>query len=77
MRVQGFRRFANVTLQLKDGLNVIIGPNYGVKTAVIDALRVLLSASDEGTLRLTELDLHHLKIGARSTHATRTGVKEQ
>ncbi|WP_082854971.1 AAA family ATPase [Paraburkholderia phytofirmans] len=77
MRAQGFRRFANVTLQFKDSLNVIIGPNYGGKTAVVDALRVHPSASDEGSLRLTVLDLHHLKIGARSTHATRIGVKEQ
>ncbi len=58
LRIQGFRRFDDLSLNFKDGLNVIVGPNNAGKTAVVDALRVLLAASDEGNLRLTELDLH-------------------
>ena len=58
LRIQGFRRFADIQFRFKNGLNVIVGPNNAGKTAVVDALRVLLSASDEGNLRLTELDLH-------------------
>ncbi|SFQ41091.1 ATP-dependent endonuclease [Variovorax sp. 770b2] len=81
LRIQGFRRFNDLTLQFKEGLNVIIGPNNGGKTAVVDALRVLLSANDEGNLRLTELDLHQPKAGARSTEARFTfafrGLKTQ
>lgn len=69
LRIQGFRRFNDLTLQFKEGLNVIIGPNNGGKTAVVDALRVLLSVSDEGSLRLTELDLHQPKAGVSSTEA--------
>lgn len=74
LRIQGFRRFNDLMLQFKEGLNVIIGPNNGGKTAVVDALRVLLSASDEGSLRLTELDLHQPKGGTRSTEARFTFV---
>lgn len=74
LRIQGFRRFDDLSLNFKDGLNVIVGPNNVGKTAVVDALRVLLAASDEGNLRLTELDLHEKLGGATSPTATFTFV---
>ncbi|CAM5791653.1 ATP-dependent nuclease [Rhizobacter fulvus] len=74
LRIQGFRRFADIHLRFKNGLNVIVGPNNAGKTAVVDALRVLLSASDEGNLRLTELDLHIAADGTQSPEATFTFV---
>lgn len=74
LRIQGFRRFNELTLFFREGLNVIVGPNNVGKTAVVDALRVLLAASDEGNLRLTELDLHQKSTGERSTAATFTFV---
>lgn len=74
LRIQGFRRLNDLTLSFKSGLNVIVGPNNAGKTALVDALRVLLSASDEGSLRLTELDLHLSATGARSPSATFTFV---
>ena len=74
LRIQGFRRFSDLTLQFKEGLNVIIGPNNGGKTAVVDALRILLSASDDGSLRLSELDLHQSMNGARCAEARFTYV---
>lgn len=70
LRIQGFRRFNDLNLRFKNGLNVIVGPNNAGKTAVVDALRVLLSASDEGNLRLTELDLHVDTDGVQSSEAT-------
>ena len=69
LRIQGFRRFEDIHLRFKNGLNVIVGPNNAGKTAVVDALRVLLSASDEGNLRLTELDLHVAANGSQSPEA--------
>ncbi len=81
LRIQGFRRFDDLSLNFKDGLNVIVGPNNAGKTAVVDALRVLLAASDEGNLRLTELDLHEKPGGPLSPTATFTfvfsGLSEQ
>ena len=46
LHIQGFRRFDDLSLNFKDGLNVIVGPNNAGKTAVVDALRVLLAASN-------------------------------
>jgi putative ATP-dependent endonuclease of OLD family len=74
LRIQGFRRFDDLSLRFKSGLNIIVGPNNAGKTAVVDALRVLLSASDEGNLRLTELDLHQQRNGTRCTSATFTFI---
>lgn len=74
LRIQGFRRFDDLSLQFKNGLNVIVGPNNAGKTAVVDALRVLLSASDEGNLRMTELDLHQKADGSCCSDATFTFV---
>lgn len=74
LQIQGFRRFDDISLSFKDGLNVIVGPNNGGKTAIVDALRVLLAASDEGNLRLTELDLHKPLGGGASPTATFTFV---
>ena len=74
LRIQGFRRFEDLRLRFKNGLNVIVGPNNAGKTAVVDALRVLLSASDEGNLRLTELDLHVAPDGTESPEATFTFI---
>lgn len=74
LRIQGFRRFNDVALRFRGGLNVIVGPNNAGKTAVVDALRVLLAASDEGNLRLTELDLHQKSSGERSSASTFTFV---
>lgn len=81
LRIQGFRRFDDLSLNFKDGLNVVVGPNNAGKTAVVDALRVLLAASDEGNLRLTELDLHEKPGEGTSPTATFTfvfsGLSEQ
>jgi putative ATP-dependent endonuclease of OLD family len=74
LHIQGFRRLHNLSLRFRSGLNIIVGPNNVGKTAVVDALRVLLSASDEGNLRLTELDLHQTATGERSLAATFTFV---
>ena len=74
LHIQGFRRLHDLSLRFRSGLNIIVGPNNVGKTAVVDALRVLLSASDEGNLRLTELDLHQTATGERSLAATFTFV---
>jgi putative ATP-dependent endonuclease of the OLD family len=74
LRIQGFRRFNDLSLKFKEGLNVIVGPNNAGKTAIVDALRVLLSANDEGNLRLSILDLHSEQGGPLSPDATFTFV---
>ncbi|ENM5907474.1 AAA family ATPase [Vibrio mimicus] len=58
LSVQNFRRLKNVTFKFVDGLNVIVGANNIGKTALVDALRVLLASHEDPYLRITEDDIH-------------------
>lgn len=58
LTIEGFRRLGSLTVRFRPGLNVLVGPNNVGKTAVVDALRALLSTTEEGALRVTESDLH-------------------
>jgi len=66
LTIKGFRKLNSIHLKFRPGLNVLVGPNNVGKTAVIDALRALLSASDDGAIRLDE---HDLAIDAKGTKA--------
>lgn len=58
LSVQNFRRLKDVTFKFVDGLNVIVGANNIGKTALVDALRVLLASHEDPYLRITEDDIH-------------------
>lgn len=58
LTIQGFRRIDSLTLRFQPGLNVLVGPNNVGKTAVVDALRALLSTTEERALRISDSDLH-------------------
>jgi putative ATP-dependent endonuclease of OLD family len=58
LTIEGFRRIGSLTFRFRPGLNVLVGPNNVGKTAVVDALRALLSTTEEGALRVSESDLH-------------------
>jgi putative ATP-dependent endonuclease of OLD family len=58
LEVKGFRRVSELKLRFQAGLNVLVGPNNVGKTAVVDALRALLTTSEEGSLRVDGYDLH-------------------
>jgi putative ATP-dependent endonuclease of OLD family len=66
LTVEGFRRLETIELRFRKGLNVLVGPNNAGKTAVVDALRVLLSTGDEGALRVTDYDQHVSSGGEKS-----------
>jgi putative ATP-dependent endonuclease of OLD family len=68
LTVEGFRKLDKLELQFRPGLNILIGPNNVGKTAVVDALRALLSTTDDGALRVDEFDLHVDGAGAKSPH---------
>ena len=58
---EGFRCFgpANpLRLELRAGINVLVGENDSGKTAVVDAVRLALGARSEDFVRLTEDDFH-------------------
>lgn len=74
LTVKGFRKMNEAELLFRPGLNIVIGENNAGKTAVIDALRALLSTTEEGTLRLDETDLHVAADGTRAPEIVFTYV---
>jgi putative ATP-dependent endonuclease of the OLD family len=57
LKIQNFRKIENLTVNFPRGLCIIIGENNTGKTAIIDALRLmLLSSRDLDALRLNEDD---------------------
>ena len=72
LTIEGFRRINSLTVKFKPGLNVLVGPNNVGKTAVLDALRALLSTTEEGALRISDSDLHVPSVpnGTKTAHIT-------
>lgn len=64
LEIENFRIFgseqdgAHLKLDLKPGMNVFVGENDSGKTAVIDAIRVVLQTSSFDYYRLTKDDFH-------------------
>jgi putative ATP-dependent endonuclease of OLD family len=70
LTIEGFRKLKKLNITFRPGLNVLVGPNNTGKTAVVDALRALLSATDDGALRIDEFDLHVDGTGVKATEIT-------
>lgn len=72
LTIQGYRNFANQTIEFNDGTNMIIGPNNGGKTNILRALRLIfephcrfrrMSINDfHRPIDLEELKAHSPKI---------------
>ena len=57
LQIQNFRKIEKLTLDFPKGLSVVVGENNAGKTAIIDAIRLMLfSGRDGDALRLTEDD---------------------
>lgn len=70
LTIEGFRKIHNIEIHCRPGLNVFVGPNNVGKTAIVDALRALLSTSTEGFLRLDEHDFHIDAAGVKASEIT-------
>ncbi|MGH8506915.1 MAG: ATP-dependent nuclease [Stenotrophobium sp.] len=68
LEVTDFRSLKKLEVRFRNGLNVLIGPNNAGKTAIADALRVLLSTGEEGALRMSDFDLR-IDGGVAATQA--------
>jgi putative ATP-dependent endonuclease of OLD family len=68
LTITGFRRLESLKLSFRSGLNVLVGPNNVGKTAIVDALRALLSTTEDGALRVNESDLHIGAGGGKAPH---------
>lgn len=58
LNISNFRKLKQISLEFEKGLNVIVGANNIGKSAVVDALRALLTGFDGAFLRLTVDDVY-------------------
>ena len=63
IQIENFRLFDSAenafVLSLNPGLTALVGENDAGKTAVIDALRLVLGTRDQEMLRIDMLIMHH------------------
>jgi len=68
IRIENFRLFGSAesafVLPLNPGLTALVGENDAGKTAVIDALRLVLGTRDQDLLRIDPVDFHQKTAGA-------------
>jgi putative ATP-dependent endonuclease of OLD family len=68
VRIENFRLFGSgdsaFILPLNPGLTALVGENDAGKTAVIDALRLVLGTRDQDVLRVDPVDFHQATRGA-------------
>jgi len=58
VEIQGFKGFSSFQIQLKRGLNVLIGENAVGKSGIIDAIRLLLLEDEYGRSGIVESHFH-------------------
>lgn len=58
--IKNFRCFdaSGTTIKLKKGLNILVGENDSGKSAVIDAIRIVLGTTDQSWYRFEQNDFH-------------------
>lgn len=58
--IKNFRCFdaSGTTIKFKKGLNILVGENDSGKSAVIDAIRIVLGTTDQGWYRVEQSDFH-------------------
>ena len=60
VQLENFRCIKNITWQLNDSLNVLVGENDAGKTAIVDAIHLALgSVAQEQTAYVAEFDFHN------------------
>jgi putative ATP-dependent endonuclease of the OLD family len=59
LAIEGYKGFKeSFQIVLQEGLNVIVGENASGKTAIVDAIRILLREDEFGRTPVTEKDFH-------------------
>lgn len=75
LRIENFRIFGDknsgtaLDLPLSKGLNLIVGENDSGKTAILDAVRILLNTRDNERTRLSADDFHMVLCGNKRERA--------
>lgn len=67
IRIENFRLFGSAdrafSLPLNPGLTALVGENDAGKTAIIDALRLVLGTRDQDFMRVDPVDFHQATPG--------------
>ena len=58
LKIKNFRKYKELEVSFKKGLNVLIGENDGGKTTIIDAIRILLGTQSQEYYRIDEKDFN-------------------
>ncbi|BBM51475.1 DNA replication and repair protein RecF [Leptotrichia trevisanii] len=58
LKIRNFRKYKELEVSFKQGLNVLIGENDGGKTTIIDAIRILLGTQSQEYYRIDEKDFN-------------------
>ncbi len=66
IKIKNFRCFdaSGTTIKFKKGLNILVGENDSGKSAVIDAIRIALGATDQSWYRFEQSDFHKEDIAS-------------
>lgn len=59
LRLENFRKYKNVNINFNEGLNIIVGENNSGKTAIIDAIRILLGTQGNEFYRIEREDFYY------------------
>lgn len=57
--LENFRKYKNVNINFNEGLNIIVGENNSGKTAIIDAIRILLGTQGNEFYRVEREDFYY------------------
>lgn len=59
LKLENFRKYRNVNINFNEGLNIIVGENNSGKTAIIDAIRILLGTQGNEFYRVEKEDFYY------------------
>ena len=78
LKLENFRIFGEgdkaLILELRPGLTALVGENDAGKTAIVDALRLLLGTRDQEAYRVGDIDFHQPSDGERTNEIRITGL---
>jgi putative ATP-dependent endonuclease of OLD family len=74
LRLSNFRKYERLTVEFKNGLNVLIGENDSGKTAIIDAIRYLLNTKSFESVRFESRDFYQNDSSIRADNLSIIGV---
>ena len=59
LRISNFRGFSDPqTIEFSKGINVLVGENDSGKSAIIDAIRIVMGTTDQGWYRIEPTDFN-------------------